>query len=258
MWQLTMSLADFRRAVVCAVSNYSDLYPPTQPPMIFNNFVRVGVVLPFFSLLPFHSITQHPPTKVRLTLATLHAAALTTPRAATDSVDGPYFLVSILGPHAKAEAIHLPATGHLTIHEDEALGARDLVDLNLEPGDTVRLLVSVLEGKKTSGAEEVAAATASTPALSQLAAARAQIVSSALAPVTNDGAHWLGSATLLLTNENGTMYWRALECVSTCKVLSGGGSKAFATSGSGTIAGVVELSGSGATYHMQLQGQFTS
>jgi hypothetical protein len=226
--------------------------------MIFSSVVRVGVVLPFFSLLPFQSITQHPPSRVRLTLATLHAAALTTPRAATDSVDGPYFLVSILGPHAKAEAIHLPATGHLTIHEDEALGARDLVDLHLEPGDTVRLLVSVLEGKKTIAPQETAAASASTAALSQPAAARGAIVSSALAPVTKDGAHWLGSAALLLTNENGTVYWRALECVSTCKVLSGAGSRAFATSGSGTIAGVVELSGSGATYHMQLQGQATS
>ena len=226
--------------------------------MISSSVVRVGVVLPFFSLLPFHSVQQHPPTGLRLTVATLHAATLTTPRAATDSVDGPYFLVSILGPRAKAEAIHLPATGHLTIHEDEALGARDLVDLNLAPGDTVQLLVSVLEGKKTSGPREIAAASASTPALSQPTAARAAIVSSALAPVTEDGAHWLGSATLTLTNEAGTMYWRKLECVSTCKVLSGAGSKAFGTSGSGTIAGVVELSGSGATYHMQLQGQSTS
>jgi hypothetical protein len=170
-------------------------------------------------------------------------------------VDGPYFLVSILGPHAKAGTIHLPTKGHLTIHEDEALGARDLVDLDLEAGDTVRLLVSVLEGKTTSDSQEIAAASASIPALSQPLAAREAIVSSALAPVKKDGAHWLGSATLLLTNEAGIIYWRALECVSTCNVLSGAGSNAFAASGSGKIAGVVELSGSGATYHMQLQGQ---
>ena len=226
--------------------------------MISSNFVRFGVVLPFFSFLPFHSVSHQPPARVRLTVATLHAAALTAPRAAIDSADGPFFLASILGPRAKSEAVHLPETGHLTIHEDEALGARDLVDINLEPGDTVRLLVSVLEGKKTSGSEEMAAATASTRALSQPTAARAAIVSSALAPITKDGAHWLGSATLMLTNEAGTLYWRALECVSTCKVLSGAGGKAFATSGTSTIAGVVELSGSGATYHMQLQGQSTS
>jgi hypothetical protein len=220
-----------------------------------NSLVRFSVVLPFFSFLPSHSVPQHKPTRVRLTVATLHAAALTAPRAANDSVDGPYFLISILRPRAKAETIHLPATGHLTIHEDEALGARDLADLNLEPGDSVRLLVSVLEGKKTSEAQEMAAAAASTQALSESTAARAATVSSALAPITKDGAHWLGSATLLLTNEAGTTYWRALECVSTCKVLSGAGGKAFGTSGSGTIAGVVELSGSGATYHMQLQGK---
>jgi hypothetical protein len=226
--------------------------------MIPNSLVRLSVALPFFSFLPSHSALRHQPTRVRLTVATLHAATLTTPRAATDSVDGPYFLISVLRPRAKAETIHLPSTGHLTIHEDEALGARDLVDLDLEPGDTVRLLVSVLEGKKTSDAQEIAAAAASTNALLQPGADRAATVSSALAPVTKDGAHWLGSATLLLTNEGGTTYWRALECVSTCKVLSGAGGKAFATSGSGTIAGVVELSGSGATYHMQLQGQSTS
>jgi hypothetical protein len=223
--------------------------------MISSSVVRFGVVLPFFSFLPSHSIPHHPPTRVRLTVATLHAAALTVPRAATDSVDGPYFLVSVLGPRAKAETIHLPVTGHLTIHEDEALGARDLVDLSLEPGDTVRLLVSVLEGKKTSGPEEMTAATASTRALSQPTAARAAIVSSALSPVTTDGAHWLGSATLMVTNEAGTMYWRALECVSTCKVLSGAKAAAFPTSSAGKVAGVVELTGSGATYHMQLQGQ---
>jgi hypothetical protein len=226
--------------------------------MIFNSVVRVGVVLPFLSFLPSQSVPTYSPTRIHLTVATLHAAALTAPRAAADSVDGPYFLVSMLGPRAKAETMHLPVTGHLTIHEDEALGSRDLVDLALEPGDTVRLLVSVLEGKKTNASEEIAAANASTQALSQPAAARAAIVSSALAPVTKDGAHWLGSATLLLTNEAGTTYWRALECVSTCKVLSGAGGKAFTTSGAGTIAGVVELSGSGATYHMQLQALLTS
>lgn len=226
--------------------------------MISSNVVRFGVVLPFLSFLTAHPVPHHPPTRVRLTLATLHAATLTAPRAATDSVDGPYFLVSILGPRAKAQTIHLPVTGHLTIHEDEALGARELVDLNLEPGDTVRLLVSVLEGKKTSAPQEMDAATASTQALSQPTAARTAIVSSALAPVTKDGAHWLGSATLLLTNEGGTVYWRALECVSTCRVLSGAGSKTFSMSGAGKIAGVVELSGSGATYHMQLEGRQTS
>ena len=220
------------------------------------NLIRLSTLLPFLSFMSDRPVGHHAPTKLRVTLATLHAASLTAPRAATDSVDGPYFLVSILGPRTKTETIHLPAAGHLIIHQDEALGARQLVDLNLEPGDTVRLLVSVLEGKKVQVSDEAAAAAASTTALSQPTAARARIVSSALAPVmANHEARWLGSATLLLTNEGGTTYWRALECVSTCKVLSGGSATAFPATGGARLAGVVELSGAGGTYHMQLQGQ---
>lgn len=219
------------------------------------NLVRLSTLLPFLSFMSDRPVAPHAPTKVRVTLATLHAASLTTPRALTDSVDGPYFLVSILGPQAKTETIHLPAAGHLTIHQDEALGARQLVDVSLNTGDSVRLLVSVLEGKKVQGSDEAAAAAASTQALSQPAATRAKTISSALSPViTKQEAHWLGSATLLLTNEGGTTYWRALECVSTCKVLSGGATTAFPTGGA-TLAGVVELSGAGGTYHMQLQGR---
>lgn len=224
--------------------------------MIMMNLVRLSTLLPFLSFMSDRPVTRHAPTKVRVTLTTLHAATLTTPRAPTDSVDGPYFLVSILGPGKITGTIHLPATGHLTIHEDEALGARQLVDVSLNPGDSVRLLVSVLEGKKVQASDEAAAAAASTEALSQPSAARAKIISSALSPViTKQEAHWLGSATLLLSNEAGTTYWRALECVSTCKVLSGGTVTAFPATDGARVAGVVELSGAGGTYHMQLQGQ---
>jgi hypothetical protein len=219
---------------------------------------RLSVLLPLLSFAPGRFMPPIPaPTNLRLTLATLHAAALTAPRGASDSLDAPYFLVSILGPRASTETIHLPAAGHLRIHQNEALGARPLVDLNLQPGDTVRLLVSVLEGAKVHGPDEAAAATASTKALSQPMAARVGILSAALAPITRDGAHWLGSATLLLTNEGGTMYWRALECVATCSVLSGGDATAFPAADAAPLAGVVELSGGGGTYHMQLQGQRT-
>jgi hypothetical protein len=217
------------------------------------NAVRLGVVLPLVTLLSTRAAQPHAATKLRLTLATLHAAVLTTPRAAADSVDGPYFLVSVLGPHAKASTIQLPASGHLRIHRDEALGARPLIDLSLEPGDSVRLLVSVLAGEKVQASDEAAAAAASTSALSQPSAAWANTVTSALAPITKGGARWLGSATLLVTNDGGTTYWRSLECVATCKVLSGAGAAPL----SAPVAGVVELSGGGATYHMQLQGQQT-
>jgi hypothetical protein len=223
--------------------------------MSLRTVVSVSALLALLSVTPNHFVPAHASTKLRLTLATLHAAALTTSRAGADSLDDPYFLVSILGPRTNTETIHLPATGHLRIHRNEALGARPLAELSLEPGDTVRLLVSVLEGAKGRDADETAAAAASTIVLSQASTARAAMLSSALAPVTKDGAHWLGSATLLLTNEAGTAYWRALECVVTCKVLSGGVATPFPAQGAAPLAGVVELSGAGGTYHMQLQGQ---
>src|SRR4051812_31225223 len=170
--------------------------------MFSMNLVRLLAALPFFSFIS----SDHAPTKLRVTLATLHAASLTAPRPASDSVDEPYLLVSVLGPQAKTATIHLPPTGNLTIHEDEALGARPLVDLNLEPGDTVGLLVSVLEGKRVKASDE---------------------------------ARLLGSARLLLTNEGGTTYWHALECVATCKVLSGAAATVVPASGAAPVAGVV-------------------
>jgi hypothetical protein len=218
-------------------------------------FARSALVLPFFSIAAYQSHATNA-AKVQLTLSTLHAAALTSPRQSGDSVDAPYYLVSVLGPRAKAETLHLPANGHLLIHQNEALGARPLIDVSLEPGDSIRVLVSVLEGKSVQASEETTAATASTTALSQPASARVAAVSSALSPVlSGNRAHWLGSATLLLTNEGGTTYWRALECVATCKVLSGAGAAALPAENGAHVSGVVELSGAGGTYHMQLQGQ---
>jgi hypothetical protein len=226
----------------------------THPPM-FLPFVRLSVLLPLLSVASSRPESSHTATKVQLTLATLHAAALTTPRAESDTVDAPYFLVSIVGPQTKTATLHLPETGHLMIHEDQALGARPLVELSLEPGDSVRLLVSVLVGQKVAAEDEAAAAAASTKAFSLPASARADAVSSALAPVTKDGARWLGSATLLLTNEAGTTYWRALECVATCKVLSGAAATPLPEPNGKAVGGTVELSGSGGTYHMALKGQ---
>lgn len=217
--------------------------------------VRSSALLALVSVVSVGFLPSRAPAKIHLTLATLHAANLTAPRAATDSVDEPYYLISIVGPHSQAETIHLPTTGHLRIHRDEALGSRPLVDLSVAPGDTVRMLVSVLDGAKGRGSNEDAAASASTKAMSQSSNGRAAALSSALAPVIKQGAHWLGSATLMVTNDGGTVYWRALECVATCSVLSGASPSPFPAPTEKPLAGVVELSGSGATYHMQLQGQ---
>src|SRR3954467_2668370 len=127
---------------------------PSPPPPMFLPIVRLSVLLPLLSGASARPHSSHTATKVRLTVATLHAAALTTPRTESDTVDGPYFLVSILGPKAKTESMHLPEAGHLMIHEDEALGARPLVELSLEPGDSVRVLLSVLVRRNLAGAAD--------------------------------------------------------------------------------------------------------
>ena len=194
------------------------------------------------------------PVEVRLSIATLHAAALTKARAAGDDIDSPFLLMSIIGPGGVIRASHVPTTGQLTIHLDEALGARPLTDLQLQPGDTVRLLVSVLEGNRVGQSEESKAASASTKALLEAGDGRASALASALSPITNAGAHWIGSASLLVTNENGNVYWRALDCITTCKVLKGPAG-ALEPKGGRPMAGVVELSGDGGTYHLQLQGE---
>ena len=211
------------------------------------------------SLLLFStaSAPHAPIAAVHLTIATLHAAALTTPTGSGDSDDAPYLLVSVLGPGAETSSLHLPASGHLSIHLDEALGAGPLTDLSLQPGDSVRLLVSVLEGKQVRLSDEAQAAANSIKALGLPSADRASTLATALAPVTQPDAHWLGSAALLVTNENGALYWRGLDCIATCKVLNPPAGAAL-ESGAKPVAGVVELSGGGGTYHLQLQSQRSS
>jgi len=194
---------------------------------------------------------------VHLTIATLHAAALTTPAGSGDTDDSPYLLVSVLGPGTATSSLHLPSTGHLSIHLDEALGAGPLMDLSLQPGDSVRLLVSVLEGKEVRLSDESQAAANSTKVLGQPASDRASTLTAALAPITQQDSHWLGSAALLVTNENGVIYWRGLDCIATCKVLNPPSGTAL-ESGAKPVAGVVELTGGGGTYHLQLQSQRAS
>jgi hypothetical protein len=222
--------------------------------MSLKTLALCSALSPLVALSITASALQPKPAELRLTIATLHAAALTTPRAASDTDDAPYLLVSILGPGSKTGTIHLPASGHLLIHLDEALGARPLADFSLQPGDSVRLLVSVLEDSQVLLSDEGQAATTSTKALSQPPAERASALAPGLAPMTQQGAHWLGSAALLLTNENGAIYWRSLDCVATCKVLNAPAGMAL-TVGGKPEAGVIELSGAGGTYHLQLKSE---
>ncbi|HXT16483.1 MAG TPA: hypothetical protein VN706_12675 [Gemmatimonadaceae bacterium] len=212
------------------------------------------VLAPFVALIAAFSTPPRPSAaKVRLSIATLHAAALTEPRAQTDSVDQPYFLVSIAGPHAAASMLELPARGHLRIHEDEALGARPLADLSLEPGDSVRVLVSVLTGA-VHDAEEKAAADASTRALTNTSSPLANQLKIAMSALTAAGGRWLGSSELVIANDDGTVHWRALRCVVSCNVLSGQTTATLDTANA-KQQGAVALSGAGASYHMQLRAE---
>jgi hypothetical protein len=205
---------------------------------------------------PSHEPQVRPTTSpVELLIATLHAAALTSPNAPRDSVDAPYLLVSVFGPHTKSQALTFPAEGHLRIHRDEALGARALETLRLADGDSLRVLITVMEGGPADRSVEdrAAAEAASEPAANAIE--RNRIVRAAVEPLVRRGARWVGSAALLLTRETGVSYWRGLDCVTSCKVISGAASASLNTAGPAAPSGVIELSGGGATYHVKLEAR---
>lgn len=192
---------------------------------------------------------------VSLDLATLHAAALSASRGAGDSTDAPYVLVSIVSGNGRSATMEMPATGHYTIHLDQALGSTPITRLDLSPGDTVRILFSVLENS-TAADNELPVATAATRTLTEqkprFGAPSATVVTPALAPLTSAGAHWLGSASVLLSNVEGKLLWGSFDCVQSCKVLASPAKDGAAEVDAGGAAGVVELSGASATYHMKL------
>ena len=157
-----------------------------------------------------------PPDKVQLSMATLHAAALTTPRGTSDSTDTPFLLLAVIGRNASKASV-LPDTGQLSIRHDGAVGARPLTELILERGDSVQVLVSVMENG------------------------------------SGHDARTIGSLSLLIANEAGTVFWRRLECVTSCKVLNAPATTALTAAGG--PPGVVELTGSGGTYHLALQAR---
>lgn len=195
------------------------------------------------------------PRRAQLTVATIHAAALSTPRSPTDSMDEPFLLVSQLGPAAAHATARLPEAAHLGIREDQALGAQPLLALGLEPGDSVRLLLTLLEGPGVDLQQEAAVAAAGNAVLMADRGQQLQLLTAATAPLTAAGAHWLGSFAVLLTNEGGTLRWRGLECLATCTVLAAPSSPDLPAPPAQAIGGVVELTGSGATYHLNLRSR---
>jgi hypothetical protein len=100
-------------------------------------------------------------------MATLHAAALTTPSGAGDTEDDPYLLISILGPGRTPPVFTCrPLVTSAFISMKRSARAH-WVDLSLQPGDSVQLLVSVLEGKQVRLSDETQAAASSTKTLGQ-------------------------------------------------------------------------------------------
>lgn len=200
------------------------------------------------------------PAQVTLDMSTLHAATLSAVRNAADSSDAPYLLVSVAGSAGRTETRALPAGGHWALQQDGTIGKTPITTLTLQPGDSVRVLLTVLEDRDTSP-QELPVATAATTSLADRKSwsnpPQAAVVTTELAPLTTRSAHWLGSASLLLTNAAGTTYWTSLDCVSTCKVLKspapeGGSGLVLKEATPQAAAGVVELSGASGTYHLQV------
>jgi hypothetical protein len=192
------------------------------------------------------------PAVVTLNVATIHAAALTRSRNASDSADMPFVLVSVVGPGSVQSSLRLPAATAFRVKLNEAIGTQPLTSFTLQPGDSVRVLLSLMEGERLAATDEAAASAAAAGALRAPTGTRAAVLGRALSPLTGQGANWLGSVAVLLTNEGGVTYWRAFECVATCSVLNAPAAAALAPATS--QAAVAEFSGAGGTYHMQLQG----
>jgi len=57
----------------------------------------------------------------------------------------------------------------------------------------------------------------------------------------------------VVANEGGVLYWRALDCVATCSVLTE--PTAAALQGNATNQGVLELTGAEGMYHFNLIGR---
>lgn len=193
-----------------------------------------------------------PEEKVQLTIATLHAAALTKSRAAGDTTDAPFFVVTVAGPRANTASI-LPDAVRPRVPLNGALGARPLTELSLAEGDSVQVQISVLENAKADKLDDSRIAATSSKARATSVTELAKQATALIAPLLKEGAHWIGSVNLLVTNEGGAIFWRRLECVASCTVLTAPAANAMPASNAQPFAGVVELTGNGGTYHLALR-----
>lgn len=219
--------------------------------MHMRTLVLSVTLLGAFAVAPHAALQPRPAAlSVEVSVATLHAAALTTARGGDDRADQPYLLASILGPGTATSTARLPNDGHLRIQLDEALGARPLTTLSLAPGENARVVIAAIEGPRVDLALEARVATAGTARRDETPPALGARLAAAMAPLTKRGDHWLGSALLDVTNEAGALRWRTFACLATCAVLSA--PDASTTPGT-PLAGVLEFSGAGGTYHLKLE-----
>ena len=120
-------------------------------------------------------------------------------------------------------------------------------------GDSAQLLVSVLENATAQLSDEARAGATSAKPRAASPSEQVDQATKLVAPLVKQGANWLGSVSLLLTNEGGSIYWRRLDCVASCKVLAAPASAALPAATAQPFAGTVELSGNGGTYHLALR-----
>lgn len=201
--------------------------------------------------------TQHSRSAdVQVGMATLHVAALSEARSTRDSSDSAFLIVTTLGAGTSGASQQFPSgQRHWTMRFDQVQASPILSTIALGASDSVRLLVTLLEGNQANVADEAAAGSALAKLRMSAGAPMKTDIASALAPLTRAGVHWIGTSTLLLTNSDGKTIWRAAECVATCSVVNSlvqsGGSN-LPVGAATPLNTVFELTGSKATYHLNL------
>jgi hypothetical protein len=161
--------------------------------------------------------TQSPfAARLQLDLATVHAATLTTPRSTTDRSDDLVLHVTTRDEKGVSTSYRLPEAGYFTLGLDQATRPRSLLAREVEPGETLAIEVTVREGRGARAAS-------------------------------------IGAFKLVLTNTADALTWRSLECTCLCSVLADPASRVVAAGGA-AVAGVVELTGAGGIFHVNLQG----
>jgi hypothetical protein len=176
--------------------------------------VVAGVIAASLALAGY---TQSPfAARLQLDLATVHAAALTTARSTTDTSDDLVLLVTTRDEKGVRTSYRLPGEGYFTLGLDQVTRPRSFLAREVEPGETLAIDVIVREGRGADAAS-------------------------------------IGAFKLVLTNAADALTWKSLECTSTCSVLADPANRVVAT-GAAAVGGVVELTGAGGTFHVNLQG----